>query len=186
MVGASSSADGETGMVPAPAKGKQSYFLRGDGTWQSITTNTVKQNHCTTNAYYPLLFRYSSGTNATAKTEQTYFNTNIFVNPSNGGVFAEYFESTGEIYGDIITAISEFFIGETTGMSASLASNALYMTDAANDSEVSVTSQAIDFGPLGNIFSITKGKPSGTDEVKAAWKTRLGIDTIVNANGVSY
>ena len=33
MVGATASAAGEKGMVPAPAAGKQGAFLRGDGTW---------------------------------------------------------------------------------------------------------------------------------------------------------
>lgn len=41
MSGASASADGKTGLVPAPAKGKQESFLRGDGTWATPTdTNT--------------------------------------------------------------------------------------------------------------------------------------------------
>ena len=38
---ASASAAGGTGLVPAPAKGQQSQFLRGDGTWATPTdTNT--------------------------------------------------------------------------------------------------------------------------------------------------
>lgn len=40
MTGASSSAAGKSGLVPAPASGKQSSFLRGDGTW-AIPTNTT-------------------------------------------------------------------------------------------------------------------------------------------------
>lgn len=39
MKGATSSAAGTTGLVPAPAAGKQSSFLRGDGTWV-VPTNT--------------------------------------------------------------------------------------------------------------------------------------------------
>lgn len=39
MKGATSSADGTHGLVPAPAAGKQTSFLRGDGTWV-IPTNT--------------------------------------------------------------------------------------------------------------------------------------------------
>lgn len=37
MGAASSSAAGSTGLVPAPAAGKQSKFLRGDGTWNTPT-----------------------------------------------------------------------------------------------------------------------------------------------------
>ena len=42
MTGATSSANGTSGLVPAPAKGEETYFLRGDGTWVVPTdTNTT-------------------------------------------------------------------------------------------------------------------------------------------------
>ena len=40
MCGATSSAAGNAGLVPAPAAGKQASFLRGDGTWV-VPTNTT-------------------------------------------------------------------------------------------------------------------------------------------------
>ena len=40
MTGASSSATGSAGLVPAPAAGKQASFLRGDGTW-AVPANTT-------------------------------------------------------------------------------------------------------------------------------------------------
>ena len=43
MTGATSSAAGSTGLVPAPAAGKQTSFLRGDGTWV-VPTNTTYSN----------------------------------------------------------------------------------------------------------------------------------------------
>lgn len=43
MTGATSSAAGGTGLVPAPAAGKQTSFLRGDGTWV-VPTNTTYSN----------------------------------------------------------------------------------------------------------------------------------------------
>lgn len=43
MTGATSSADGKAGLVPAPASGKQTSFLRGDGTWV-VPTNTTYSN----------------------------------------------------------------------------------------------------------------------------------------------
>ena len=49
MTGASSSAAGKTGLVPAPAAGKQTSFLRGDGTWV-IPTNTTYSNATTSKA----------------------------------------------------------------------------------------------------------------------------------------
>lgn len=43
MTGATSSASGKAGLVPAPASGKQTSFLRGDGTWV-VPTNTTYSN----------------------------------------------------------------------------------------------------------------------------------------------
>ena len=43
MTGATASANGAMGLVPAPSSGKQNYFLRGDGTWAFLegTTYTI-------------------------------------------------------------------------------------------------------------------------------------------------
>ena len=40
MVGATESADGKSGLVPTPPAGAQDKFLRGDGTWQEVNTDT--------------------------------------------------------------------------------------------------------------------------------------------------
>lgn len=41
MGGASASAAGTAGLVPAPEVGKQNAYLRGDGTWQEIEEATI-------------------------------------------------------------------------------------------------------------------------------------------------
>lgn len=41
LKGATSSTDGVAGYAPAPAKGAQNSFLRGDATWQTITKSTI-------------------------------------------------------------------------------------------------------------------------------------------------
>ncbi len=41
MSGATGSAAGKAGLVPAPGVGAQTKFLRGDGTWQSPPTGTT-------------------------------------------------------------------------------------------------------------------------------------------------
>lgn len=41
LKGATSSAGGAGGYAPAPAKGAQNSFLRGDATWQTITKSTI-------------------------------------------------------------------------------------------------------------------------------------------------
>ncbi len=40
MTGASAAASGTQGLVPAPGKGKQNSFLRGDGAWVEMTEAT--------------------------------------------------------------------------------------------------------------------------------------------------
>jgi hypothetical protein len=49
MKGATSSLAGTVGLVPVPDAGKQSSFLRGDGTW-ATPSNTIPSAHCTTAA----------------------------------------------------------------------------------------------------------------------------------------
>lgn len=43
MEGATSEANGQSGLVPAPTQGQQTRFLRGDGTWQ-VPINTTYSN----------------------------------------------------------------------------------------------------------------------------------------------
>lgn len=40
--GATSGADGTNGLVPAPLAGAQTQFLRGDGTWQTVSTQSYQ------------------------------------------------------------------------------------------------------------------------------------------------
>ena len=56
MTGASASADGKAGLVPAPLTGKQSSFLRGDGTW--ATPSFTDTN------YYITGITWAAGTSA--------------------------------------------------------------------------------------------------------------------------
>lgn len=66
MTGASSSAAGASGLVPTPAKGKQSSFLRGDGTWV-VPTNTTYgiSGSLSGNTFVATLGATSLGTTAT-------------------------------------------------------------------------------------------------------------------------
>ena len=67
MTAATADAAGKAGLVPAPAAGKQTSFLRGDGAW-AIPTNTDTKVKITANAptaytsYYPTLHTSTSGT----------------------------------------------------------------------------------------------------------------------------
>lgn len=96
MTGASSSAAGTAGYVPAPAAGKQTAFLRGDGTWV-VPTNTdtlVKQTaDAATTSAIPLLVAGTADPAGTAK-EAKYVKA-VTVTPSTGTVTATAFSGSG-------------------------------------------------------------------------------------------
>lgn len=98
--GATSSAAGTVGAVPAPAKGYQSRFLRGDGTWQTPSNNAVSQTASTANGNYPILLKASTSTSNT--TAGALFRTGVTVNPSTSTVSATTFD--GNLSGNATTA----------------------------------------------------------------------------------
>ena len=65
MTGATASAAGSSGLVPAPAKGKQAKPLRGDGTWADSLTCDITGNAATATT------ATSAATLATARTLRT-------------------------------------------------------------------------------------------------------------------
>jgi len=74
---ASSSAAGSTGLVPAPAKGDQSKFLRADGTWVVPTdTNTDTKNTAGSTNDAAKLFLV--GAKSQAANPQTFSNSSVY------------------------------------------------------------------------------------------------------------
>lgn len=66
MTAATDSTDGTLGTVPAPGRGQQNNFLRGDGTWAPVE-NTWVENTVNTNGY--VLAPSSSNSNKVWKTD---------------------------------------------------------------------------------------------------------------------
>ena len=101
MKGATSSTAGTAGLVPAPAAGKQTSFLRGDGTWVIPTdTNTT----------------YSAGTglslSGTTFNHQNYGKATTYGSKSGGNVSVRYNNSTSSVAVPYITTNSQ---GHVTG-----------------------------------------------------------------------
>lgn len=95
MGAASSSAAGTSGLVPAPAAGKQSSFLRGDGTWvvPPNTDTKVTQSAAITSAgAFPVLLGYSTSTSAV--TDIVHKAAAFTYNPSTQTLSATYFNGT--------------------------------------------------------------------------------------------
>ena len=82
MTGASSSAAGKAGLVPAPAAGAQGKFLRGDGTWQT-PTNTVNTAGSTNTSSKIFLV----GATSQAANPQTYSHDTAYVG-TDGHVYS--------------------------------------------------------------------------------------------------
>ena len=61
MTGASSSAAGAHGLVPAPAAGDQGKVLHGDGTWKDTTAKLVEMSYGEANAWAKFIEAYNAG-----------------------------------------------------------------------------------------------------------------------------
>lgn len=119
MGSASADAAGTAGLVPAPAAGKQSSFLRGDGTWQTPTDNKVKQNLVadTTDAEYPVILK--NNTTATdSPTSTVNYAAGITINPKNKSVSATTFIGALSGTADTAKAYDTTFTGTNSIKSA--------------------------------------------------------------------
>ena len=99
---ATSSAAGSTGLVPAPGSGKQSSYLRGDGTWAVPTNTDTKVNvtlGTTTKAY---LLGTSTTPTSTATGVTTISDTGVYLDTTAGQLVATKFK--GALVGNADTA----------------------------------------------------------------------------------
>ena len=89
MTGATSSAAGKSGLVPAPASGKQSSYLRGDGTW-AVPTNTDTK---VTNTLNTTAKAYVTGTTSSSTNTGTQvFDTGVYLDTTPGMLTATTFK----------------------------------------------------------------------------------------------
>lgn len=81
MGAASASAAGTAGLVPAPASGDNTKFLRGDKTWATPTDNDTKNTAGTTNKTGTKM--YIAAATSQAANPQTYSNSNVYIGTDN-------------------------------------------------------------------------------------------------------
>ncbi len=95
MTGASSSAAGTAGIVPAPASGQQSLFLRGDATWATPTNTDTKVNvkaRGTTKAY---LLATSTSPTSSNQAVESLAETGVYLDTTAGKLVATSFSGNG-------------------------------------------------------------------------------------------
>lgn len=99
MKGATSSAAGTAGYVPAPAAGDQAKYLRADGTWATPTNTDTK----VTNTLNTTAKAYITGTtSATTNTGTQVFDTGVYLGTTAGSLVATTFQ--GALSGNATSA----------------------------------------------------------------------------------
>jgi hypothetical protein len=165
MTGASSSAAGKAGLVPKPAAGDQSKFLRGDGTWV-VPTNTdtkVTQNISsdTTGKTYPLIFSYYEVGSTTATAQTVSRKDTIYATPKDGSITATNF--IGNINGVTIngTSGSAYDLNNITKVEASSTNGKIKI----NGTDTTVYTHPTHTSKTSGLYKITV---DGTGHVSAA------------------
>lgn len=109
MKGATAIANGEAGLVPAPASAQKDYFLRGDGIWAVPTDVYVNQNliASSNNNQFPILLSGTSGTPATKTNATVGYTDVVSVNPLTNALMASQFISKHPTYNRQSTVTSK-------------------------------------------------------------------------------
>lgn len=109
--------------------GSSSQFLRGDGTWQTVSTddNKTKQTNSTANTAYPILLKNGTGTGEI--TNGVLFASGITVNPSTSTITATNFSGKATSAGSADSAAKW-----TTSRTVSLTGNVTGSTSGVDGS----------------------------------------------------
>ena len=90
MQGATASAVGKAGLVPAPTISERTKFLRGDGEWGVPTDIYVTQNLINTNDSFPILIGATAGATESQIGTAIAFGTKVSVNPNTHALIADH------------------------------------------------------------------------------------------------
>ena len=111
MTGATASASGAMGLVPAPSSGKQNYFLRGDGTWAFLEGTTYTIASGDSNGQIKVTPSSGSAYNVTVKGLNTAAYRGVDTTPTSGSTNLITSGGVYTVIGDI-NAILDSINGE--------------------------------------------------------------------------
>ena len=111
MTGATASANGTMGLVPAPPSGKQNYFLRGDGTWAFLEGTTYTIASGDSNGQIKVTPSSGSAYNVTVKGLNTAAYRGVDTTPTSGSTNVITSGGVYTVIGDI-NAILDSINGE--------------------------------------------------------------------------
>ena len=111
MTGATASANGAMGLVPAPSSGKQNYFLRGDGTWAFLEGTTYTIASGDSNGQIKVTPSSGSAYNVTVKGLNTAAYRGVDTTPTSGSTNLITSGGVYTVIGDI-NAILDSINGE--------------------------------------------------------------------------
>ena len=111
MTGATASANGDMGLVPAPSSGKQNYFLRGDGTWAFLEGTTYTIASGDSNGQIKVTPSSGSAYNVTVKGLNTAAYRGVDTSPTSGSTNVITSGGVYTVIGDI-NAILDSINGE--------------------------------------------------------------------------
>lgn len=92
MVGATSSAAGKAGLVPKPATGNRSQYLRGDGSWATPTNTDTKVNVTLATTTKLFLLGCSETPTSTAQAVESKADTGVYLTTTAGTLHATNFD----------------------------------------------------------------------------------------------
>ena len=171
--GASSTADGTTGLVPAgPSTGYNTKYLRADGSWETPVDTKVNVKLATTTKAY--LLGTSTTPTATSAAVESLADTGVYLTPTAGVLHATTFEGSG----------SSINVGTTSGNAVYTTTNGKLTSGSLSTSDPTASGTATSF--IATASQDAKGKitvtkanlPTATDEV-------AGITTLGASGGAA-